>query len=140
MLAAAESDWMLQFKDNFYSTFLSCWYGAKHESEAMWKLYAKDTTEAVAVQTTVKAIEKHVDKSRRSSLVLRAVNYRDDYAATPGESGIDRYFIKRHSFKHEEEVRLLAFDQEAGQRGDKGVLVPASLDKLLQLVVISPYA
>ena len=34
------------------NTYISCWYGNEYESEAMWKLYSKDVTNAIAIQTT----------------------------------------------------------------------------------------
>lgn len=34
------------------NTYISCWHMSDYESEAMWKLYSKDNTNAVAIQTT----------------------------------------------------------------------------------------
>lgn len=42
-------------------TFISCWHSNEYESEAMWKLYSKDTSNAVAIQTTGKRLYLALD-------------------------------------------------------------------------------
>lgn len=126
------------FKREWQSTFISCWHHATHESEAMWRLYARETVEGVAIQTTVERLKAALPQDK--SFMIRAVDYRDNYVHNKREESLARFFIKRKAFEHEKEVRVLLSDNEAGQKNQRGIRVPTRLSELIQTIVVSPYA
>jgi hypothetical protein len=126
------------FKREYDSTFICCWHCSDHESEAMWRLYAKDTAEGVAVRTTAGLLRNSVINERE--LIIRPVDYRDDYVYEYSQDRLARFFTKRLAFQHEKEARAIIVDRQAGLRGDRGILVPVNVTDLILRVVVSPYA
>ncbi len=51
-----------------------------------------------------------------------------------------RFFYKRPAFKHEQEVRLLYLRENTEPGDDLGLIIPMSLNRMIQHIVISPYA
>lgn len=109
------------FKEEYKLTFICCWHCADHESEAMWRLYAKDTAEGVAFQTTAGLLRSSVGD--KSELIIRRVAYLDNYVYHPTHKQFSRFLTKRVAFEHESEVRAIVFDREAGVRNEPGIYV-----------------
>jgi hypothetical protein len=88
--------------------FLNCWYMAKHESYAMWKLYDA-TGKGVAIRTTAGQLKKSLKGSLSSNIFGSQVQY-VDYSQTfiPENNLFSRYVYKRLSFEHEREYRLIS--------------------------------
>jgi hypothetical protein len=128
------------FMAEYESTFLCCWHSAEYESEAMWRLYAKDTTEGIAIRTTAGLLRASLEQ--RNEIMLCSVEYSDDYAFrySRSENKLARFFTKRRAFAHEREVRAIKVDRDAGLSKLPGVYVPVIVENLIQGVVISPYA
>ena len=127
------------YETEFRSTFISCWYNAPHESEAMWKLYSRDTIEGVSIKTTVKQLIAALPQDKL--ITIRPVEYQDNYLHDPAkDEQLTRFFMKRKAFEHEKEVRVLIQDNDAGINDLPGILVPVSLNELIKEIVISPYA
>ena len=129
-----------RLRTEYISTFICCWHNAEHESEAMWRLYAKDTAEGVAFRTTVGLLRNSVRDQRE--LIIRRVEYRDDYVYSLGSNDdrLARFLTKRLAFAHESEVRAIICDSKAGQNNEVGVGVPVNVPELIQEIVVSPYA
>jgi hypothetical protein len=128
-----------KFQRELNSTFISCWHAAEHESEAMWRLYSKDTIEGVAIKTSIGRLRSGI--ARGYSLSIRFVIYRDDYLYDlTDKDTLIRFCTKRKAFDHEREVRALITDEEAGKGNQTGISVPADLSSLIEMVVLSPYA
>ncbi len=126
------------FRKEFKSIFISCWHLSAHESEAMWRLYSKDTTEGLALQSTIGQLESSLPHDRLFS--IRSVQYDDDYVWGPTEEPLTRFFVKRKTFEHEKELRVVVQDMKAGVEGLKGIYIPVRVSTLIQSIVISPYA
>lgn len=126
------------FKSAFQSTFISCWHASKHESEAMWKLYSKDTTEGVVIRTSAGKLISSIKSSNH--IALHRVIYDDNYVHEPGDHSLARFLVKRQAFKHESEVRLVAKDYESGKMGRPGIHVELDLQKLISEIRLSPFA
>lgn len=124
------------FKSEFDRTFVSCWHCADHESEAMWRLYAKDTNEGVAIRTTIEQLLKALPQDR--NFTIRRVDYRDDYRHTIHDTKLKRFYTKRRPFAHEKEVRII-LEQYSPQK-ESGVSIPVDIDQLLLGVTVSPFA
>lgn len=115
------------------SIFISCWHLNDFESEAMWKLYSKDVTNAVAIQTTYMHLYEALYKD--PTISIGKVNYID--FSKQFTSVNDAFWFKRKSFEHEHEVRAVV---KRRSENITGISFPISVDKLIDNIYISPYA
>ena len=113
--------------------FISCWHCNTYESEAMWKLYAKNTQNAVAIQTTVAHLKEAL--GRNSGITIGKVNYIDYNTKFAPING--SYWYKRLSFEYEHEVRAVYNDRKTAANGKA---IPINVHTLIDSVYISPYA
>lgn len=114
-------------------TYMSCWYNSEYESEAMWKLYSMNVTDAVAVQTTVKHLYEALDRDPCIDIgKVRYIDYCKQFAPINGA-----YWYKRKAFEYEKEVRAVL-----KKRGNTniGVSMPVNIEILIDCIFISPYA
>lgn len=100
--------------DKFFSTitalkqsfYVNCWHGSPHESAALWEQYSGKA--GFAIKTTVGSVKKAI--TTEIPIYLGAVNY-TEYGVNPKEHGslnaLKPLFMKRKSFEHEREVRVL---------------------------------
>ena len=118
---------------------INCWYAAKHESAAMWSLYARNT-DAIAIRTTVKHLQAALPDATRVGLV-KYVDYTKHWI--PEHDSVLRYFHKRMSFQHENELRA-AIDMNApdspllGHATENGLKISVDLEKLIDAIYIGP--
>jgi hypothetical protein len=115
------------------SVFISCWHDNEFESEAMWKLYSKDYTNAVAVQTTVKRLQSAL--KHNTGVCIGRVKYIDFSKRFTPING--SYWYKRLSFEYEHEVRAVILDR---LNKLSGKLLSVDLDLLIETIYVSPYA
>ena len=114
-------------------TFINCWHMNDVESEAMWKIYSKDITNAIAIQTTYNRLKNVLEKYQAIS--ISKVEY-SDYE-TP-DFFRNSFLTKRKSFKYEQEVRAIIHCTQSA--GETGLGIPVDLDILIEKIYISPYA
>jgi len=113
---------------------ISCWHCNDFESEAMWKLYSVNVTNAVAIETTYQRLyqalgeDPYIDIGR-----VKYIDYRKQFSGI----GCGAFWYKRKSFEHEHEVRALIRNYE---NTGKGVSHPVDLDVLIENIYVSPYA
>ena len=113
--------------------FVNCWHMNDHESEAMWRLYAK-TDQAIAIQTTYGRLVDAFDET----VLIGAVRYIDyDHAVFPLDDALWPAAHKRLSFKHENEIRALKLAMDHGNE-PLGHSVPLDLATLVEHVYVSP--
>jgi len=113
-------------------TFINCWHLSEYESEAMWSLYTKDRSYAIAIRTTYDRLYNAIGKN--PLIDIGRVNY-IDYSETFVEIRAP-FWYKRKSFQHENEVRAIITDYD--KKDVKGLYVEVDLEILLQAVYISP--
>jgi hypothetical protein len=136
---------------------VNCWHQNEVESVAMWKPYTQGK-DGVAIQTTVGRLKDCLSHEPRTIFIAK-VNYLDH--ETPPEEGLISHdtlipiVVKRRSFEHESEVRLImdrqrdihpltsynsgavaANEDEFGP--PRGETVPVSLSDLVERIVASP--
>jgi len=131
-------------------TFINCWHMNEHESDAMWRVYAR-TTDAVAVQSTFARLHRVLPPKT----YLGVVKYIDYDTEWMPEGNLFYPFVhKRKSFEHERELRALIQDMPhkpdpggsaAGvfdyiPNGQAGRVVPVPLLELIERVYIAPTA
>ena len=115
-------------------TFVSCWHANIGESEALWRLYCPPPMMGVAIHTNARLmIEALGDDPQIKLGRVQYVDFRKSFAGFH-----DRIYWKRQSLKHEAEVRAVI--QRFDVQEDFGLAIPADLQKLLLLVVPSPFA
>ena len=114
-------------------TYISCWHCNDYESEAMWKLYSMNVTNAVAIQTTTKSLYEALGKDPRIDIgKINYIDYQNKFAPINGS-----FWYKRKAFAYEQEVRAVLTDFKAKT---SGVSIHVDLDKLIEAIYISPYA
>lgn len=123
-------------------TYINCWHMNKHESAAMWKLYAK-SDEAVAIQSTYSKLHDALPNGS----FLGTVTYLDyNTAPIPDGNSFWPYVHKRLSFEHEKELRIVEQEFPANENGldvhreNKrfGKTVHVELSRLIESVYVSP--
>lgn len=113
-------------------TFINCWHLNEHESEAMWKLYSKDITNAIAIRTTVKDLKESFGNNYFPIGKVKYIDYEKEFASINGA-----FWYKRKSFEYEKEVRVITRRHNIKEHG---LYIPVDLMKLIKGVYISPYA
>ena len=123
-------------------TFVNCWHLSRRENALMWAAYAKH---GVVVQTTYEKLAAHLPENACLSPVL----YRDFEREIIPEGTHIRYYVKRHYFRDEREVRAVIVSPPPTPMGTEdltrsnpelGIRVKVNLNSLLEAVVCRPYA
>ena len=117
------------------SKFVTCWSCNNVESEAMWRLYAKDMQCGVAIKTTYEKLFFALDKAY--DVEIGKVHY-NDFGTT---DYVGRYpeWYKRISLEYENEVRVV-LRKDSNTYTDWGICIPVDINALIQEIVISPEA
>jgi len=125
-------------------TFASCWHRNPVESAAMWDLYATRNA-GVALRTTVSALQQSIQTT--AELLIANVRYVDFRTFGSDANPFAAAALKRKSFKHEQEVRLIHFQshpstsEKMGTPGDStSFFVDVDLQKLVRAVYVAPSA
>lgn len=119
----------------------------------MWRLYAENG-KAVAVETTLDALKKSIQKCESSSVVhIYPVKYLDffDSALQPPDCVVEGHLaphLKRISYQHEREVRAFIGKVAPNPRAGADVAfwkpapirLPIDVKALVKAIHISPYA
>jgi len=136
------------FKNISTCMMVNCWNKSQHESEGMWNLYSRG---GVAIRTSVGAIKAALaDNEQSHAIHIGAVKYLDfaDKSLTPPdcvtEDGQLVGMIKRIAYSHENEVRMYIARERPKDSLEllkpEATNVSVNIDKLLEGVVISPFA
>jgi len=130
-------------------TFVNCWHMNEHESDAMWRIYAR-TTDAVAIQSTYAKL-CHVLPGQAYLGVVQYIDYNSDWM--PEGNLFYSFAHKRKSFEHERELRALiqdtpykpdpggsaasVFDYDR-PAGESGRTVPVQLVDFIEKIYVAP--
>lgn len=125
---------------------INCWHENAHESEAMWRLYARET-DGIAIKTDFNSFKKSFTCSEE--IHIGSVNYVDyDRDFIPESILFYLYLHKRKSFEHEKEIRAIVMEIPTNEHGidwardicDIGKYYKVDLSLLIQKVVVAPFA
>ena len=125
---------------------INCWHENAHESEAMWRLYARET-DGIAIKTDFNSFKNSFTCSKE--IYIGSVNYVDyDSHFIPEDNLFSPYLHKRKSFEHEREIRAIAWEMPSNEHGvdwaqdicDIGIYYEIDLPLLIQEVVVAPFA
>ncbi len=114
---------------------VNCWHENENESEAMWKLYGGAS--GIAIKTTFKKLSDCLIDS--TPMFIGRIKYIDYDTTIIGEGNIlASLLVKRKSFEHEQEVRIVSgdFDQEI----EGGNYYKVDTHTLIHEVVVAPYS
>ena len=122
---------------------INSWYMKEYESAAMWQLYAQ-SNEAVAIRSTVKLLRESLPPF--SQLFIGGVKYIDYRVESISEKYItDRFFYKRKSFEHEEEIRAILLNLNPNWlstihavESQGGVYIKVKVDTLIDKIFVAP--
>lgn len=115
-------------------TFISCWHMNTFESEAMWKLYSRDTTNAIAIQTTYQRLYEALGEEPYISIgKVQYIDFSKSFTSIN-----DAFWYKQKSFDYEKEVRAVIQNPE--KTGKLGISLPVDIDLLIENLYVSPYA
>lgn len=118
---------------NRKSTFISCWHMNNYESEAMWKMYSKDVTNAIAIQTTSGHLYEALYKEPCIKIgKVKYIDFKKRFSSLNGA-----FWYKRKSFEYENEVRAIIQKHNVNE---KGIYISVDIDKLIDRIYVSPYA
>ena len=113
--------------------YISCWYSNEYESEAMWKIYSMNVSNAVAIQTTAEHLYLALNRSSYITIgKVKYIDYNKQYTPINGS-----FWFKRKAFEYENEVRAVI--TSAKNQGN-GIGIPVDIDTLIDCIYISPYA
>jgi hypothetical protein len=143
------------------SVFINSWHMNDDESDAMWKIYARDMSQGVAIRTTFARLMECFSTTHYD-IFIGAIKY-IDYSSHEIDHGnaFNRFLHKRTAFAHEREVRAICQPMESfarmGQDGkvsdqesqrakdfsdgttrNKGLTVPIDVPTLIDAIVLSP--
>ncbi|WP_159153076.1 hypothetical protein [Acinetobacter johnsonii] len=96
-----------------YNSFVSCWHINEFESAAMWKLYCT-SSDSIAVKTTVGKLKLALGRYD-DSLTYGKIHYDFNLKNIKKINHVnlaDPLFIKRESFAHEKEFRIVYRDNQ----------------------------
>lgn len=130
------------------TTTVNCWHCNPIESEAMWGLYSK---QGIAIQTTVNYLSEAINKKvPNRTIFMGKVKYVDfnapdiDMSSCFTNDGHALGMIKRASYAHENEVRLMltrdVHPRDFMKITPEHIKVPIDTKLLIEKVYISPYA
>ena len=137
-LTAADPNVIAYHEKTFQETtekrlFFNCWHMNEAESDAMWKIYVRNN--GVAIKSTVDQLKQCFDLTPLSISLGRILYGKtDDHT----EHSVRRFMRKKPAFRHEEEVRLVMYDETFTHTGQAGILVPVDVGRLIEKIVVSP--
>lgn len=124
---------------HMYQTYISCWHRNEVESDAMWRLYTKDLSQGVAIQSTCGRLrDAFLEEYKGGPITIAPVEY-IDYNPPLGLSDNPCWF-KKKAFQHENEVRAvirLDFKKDGAPSGWLQQIDPAVL---IESLYVSPTA
>ena len=151
MSAADEDRFIRNLVATERSIYVNCWHMSEIESAAMWRLYLSSGA-GVAIESTWERLVSSLGEPEHpaTKMIGGRVRYLDPEAAPvdPDDialNGFSAHGIKRPSFSHEREVRLMfwALDpaNTSGMTSEitlPGIRVPVELTALVQGIRLSP--
>jgi len=127
---------------------ISSWHQNMGESDAMWKIYARDN-KGIAIRSSIDRFMRALEPSCQDKVFLGKVRYVDYFPDDARNYVIEPAFVKDLSYAHEKEVRAVVWDDTANNRTKEewlsiqlptGVKVPIDPKVLVEKVILSPDA
>ncbi len=122
--------------------FVSCWHESSTQSAALWDLYAARS--GLAIQSTIGQLKAAINDTRR--YFIGRVEYIDfeTHISEEPYSFFIPVFLKRKSYEHEKEVRVMHWDLRKDEHGQlftnfvPNLSLDIDINVLIQKLYISP--
>ena len=112
---------------------LSCWFMNESDSLEMWQQYAPKN--GVAIQSTVQGLASSLSQSETPIRIIPVTYFApEEEEQYTSEASYGSLFIKHDQYRHERELRSVAYRTNVGF----GVDIPVNLDVLIGRIVLSP--
>jgi len=139
-------DFRRRLQRHRYAHFVNCWHMGEHESDGMWRLYARDQ-KAIAISSTVGDATECIRPHGAGQVIYYDPSHD---ILSPSIFGAHDILFKREAFRWEGEYRFWFDDDELldrieeGEEIDEATLTPGKLvdfddmAKLIQRIVVAP--
>ena len=126
--------------------YVSCWFNSDHESDGMWRFYARENGFAVRIdrkgfQETVKrSVDSNINK-KEQRVVAGRIKYQDYSKVIEDESGnmvLYKAFRKDSSFSHEKEYRVTIIDTSKEEKPNHILYTLNGFKDLAITVIVHP--
>ncbi|MFK9119548.1 hypothetical protein ACJEBK_22090 [Peribacillus frigoritolerans] len=115
---------------------VSCWHLNNTESAAMWDLYLR-SGEGIAIKSNIEKLTNSI----QDDISIGQVQYIDYFKDMASDNTYESLFYKRNSFSHENEFRLIHFDDiEEPKFQEYGVPIISDLNHLIDEIYVAPTA
>jgi len=136
-------EWQIQKEGP--SHLINCWHVNNDESLEMWKIYTKNKHPSIAIQSTISRL-KNSFCATSERVWIGEVEYIDFRKWKPKNrffnvstpNILKSFFLKRHCFKYENEVRAIINKAYSKYKSKIGILVKIDLNKLIECIYLSP--
>lgn len=152
----SESDkavWKQNVEENKKYMAVNCWHLSEYESDAMWKIYAKDD-KGIAIQSTYGCLceaLQNANKKLHYPQQINRVKYIDHFTELFRDGGamwmFDGVLHKYKSFEYEKELRAVLYTRSSNIESHEWLNltkgVPIQLENIsvfIKKVIISPYS
>lgn len=125
---------------------ICCLHQNRRESDAMWKIYAKDN-QGVAIKCSIDNFLNSIDPLYKDKIILRKVVYNDYLSENQRENISMPVFHKDISYEHENEVRAIIWDETIDGKTyeeminmplSKGIKIPIDPNICIDEIVLAP--
>lgn len=137
-LAADNPEFLNYYKTHREKVAISSWHINEYESFAMWQIFTKNN-EGLAIQSTIKRLQKAVKPENNYDQFIGEVNYIDykkEYI--PFDDLFFPFLFKRKSFQYEREVRILSDTSKSDIKLNDGLKINVDINQLIEKIYIHP--
>ncbi|MDQ8012305.1 MAG: hypothetical protein REI96_07655 [Flavobacterium nitrogenifigens] len=137
-LAADNPEFLNYYKTHREKVAISSWHINEYESFAMWQIFTKNN-EGLAIQSTIKRLQKAVRPENNFDQYIGEVNYIDykkEYI--PFDDLFFPFLFKRKSFQYEREVRILSDTSKSDIKLNDGLKINVDINQLIEKIYIHP--
>ncbi|KAF2342482.1 DUF2971 domain-containing protein [Flavobacterium tistrianum] len=137
-LAVDNPEFLNYYKTHREKVAISSWHINEYESFAMWQIFTKNN-EGLAIQSTIKRLQKAVRPENNFDQYIGEVNYIDykkEYI--PFDDLFFPFLFKRKSFQYEREVRILSDTSKSDIKLNDGLKINVDINQLIEKIYIHP--
>jgi hypothetical protein len=117
---------------------ISCWHMNEVESAAMWDLYL-NSNEGIAIKTSIDQLYKSLHA--HENIYIGKIQYIDFQTDMASKNIFETLYYKRKSFAHEQELRVIALDNDEHPHFTQaGVGLKIDMNSLIEEIYIHPTA
>ena len=125
--------------------YVNCWHNSDHECAAMWKIFSHDNNSLCIFSTTERLKAAITPDKICKRLEIQQVEYIDHAIDIFPDNPLAPFISKSKPYSFEREIRVISWDPEINlsnspNNKESGLLLLVDLTKLIEKVIISPYA